>query len=341
MKKIVLALSLFLVSLAHAQQLPPTVIYYPNASTRLKLIGKLVMTGAGVVCDTTSNAGFVTCTVSGGGSTGNWTFSGNAADLTGAGALTLGNGTATSVAFTPAAISLAANTVMTGASSATNTVGEKIITNVADGSSSVGLSIDNTASLSSGKTLQLKTGGVEQWYWQGSTQEYQGASYWIKTNNGDGVFASSAAVWISISGTSRYQFNLSALDFNADNTYGLGTLSHRAKGVFNSGALSCGYNTQSGTTYTTTANDCGVWLTDTGSAAVTVTLLAAANYAPNARIELVDGANSAGTHNISVARSGSDTINGGSSTVAVVTSNSATSVCRTDGVSKWVCGINN
>ncbi len=83
----------------------------------------------------------------GGGSTGNWTFTGNVADLTGAGAITIGGATSTSISLAKAAVSLAANTVFTGASSATNTIGTSLAPNVADGASSVALDVNNGTTL--------------------------------------------------------------------------------------------------------------------------------------------------------------------------------------------------
>lgn len=107
---------------------------------------------SGFYINTSGQAFFVfngtpTAIGSGSASTGNWTFTGNVADLSGAGALTLGGATATSISLAKAAVSLAANTVMTGASSATNTVGLTLAPNVADGASSVALSIDTGTTL--------------------------------------------------------------------------------------------------------------------------------------------------------------------------------------------------
>lgn len=69
MKRIILLLSMLFSLPVAAQVVPPVVVYYPDTAHRLKLIGRLVMTGPGVSCDTTTNPGFATCTISSGGST--------------------------------------------------------------------------------------------------------------------------------------------------------------------------------------------------------------------------------------------------------------------------------
>lgn len=112
-----------------------------------------------------------------------------------------------------------------------------------------------------------------------------------------------------------------------------------------SAGLACGYTAQSGTTFTVNLDGngkparCVVRMTN--AAARTVTLPTASSYTAGALVIVQDGNNNAGTNNISVARSGSDTINGGTGNVAVVTANSAKSMCIGDGSSAWVCGINN
>lgn len=99
-------------------------------------------------------------------STGNWTFNGNNADLTGAGAMGIGNigPTATSIVFGPTAITWKAATAMSmSAQSATNTTSLTINPNVADGASSVAVLINNltTFALNSGAAiLQLKNNGT-------------------------------------------------------------------------------------------------------------------------------------------------------------------------------------
>lgn len=96
-------------------------------------------------------------------STGNWTFSGNIADLTGPGALTLGGANATSILFAKAAVSLAANTVFTGAASSTNTTGISIVANVADGATSIAHDFNNTTSLTTTgfKFMRLRNANTE------------------------------------------------------------------------------------------------------------------------------------------------------------------------------------
>ncbi len=77
-------------------------------------------------------------------------FSGNSGTFkTSTGAITLGN----------AAIALTANTVFTGASSATNTVGIKHTANVTDGASTIAHVLDNTAAITSGELLEIRSAG--------------------------------------------------------------------------------------------------------------------------------------------------------------------------------------
>lgn len=141
-------------------------------------------------------------------------------------------------------------------------------------------------------------------------------------------------------GTARLQLDSNGnVDPGADATNQLGLINFRWKGLFNSANLSCGFNTQAGTTYTAVATDC--WVSLTNAAAKTVTMPAANAVPAGAMVHLLDGAANASTQNISAARAGTDTINGGTTNVAVVTSNNAHSTCVSDGSSKWVCGINN
>lgn len=126
---------------------------------------------------------------------------------------------------------------------------------------------------------------------------------------------------------------------SADNVGTLGDLTHRWLGIFSNGPTSCKYNAQSGTTYTATTNDCIVAISN--AAARTVTLPAANTMPAGGTFFVFDTNNNAGANNISVARTGTDTINTGTTTIAVVTANSAHSTCVTDGSSKWTCGINN
>lgn len=82
-----------------------------------------------------------------------------------------------------------------------------------------------------------------------------------------------------------------------------------------------------------------VWMSNV--AARTVTLPTAASYLNGAMLLLVDSAGTGLTANVSVAKSGSDTINGGSGNVAVVTLGFAHSTCISDGSAAWICGVNN
>jgi hypothetical protein len=124
----------------------------------------------------------------------------------------------------------------------------------------------------------------------------------------------------------------------SDGSYTLGDKTHRWTGIFGSAGFSAGRNAQSGTTYTTVATDYNVLLSNTG--ARTVTLAAASAYPAGGIVRLWDTAGTGLTANISVARTGSDTINGGTGNVAVVTANSAIATCVSDGSSAWICAIN-
>lgn len=101
----------------------------------------------------------------GGGSTGNWTFSGNIADLSGAGAMQLGNTNATSVKLIPSTLNFpSAMSMAATAQGATNTTGMTIAPNVADGASSINLVLNGTTSLAnaSAKLLSIQNAGSEK-----------------------------------------------------------------------------------------------------------------------------------------------------------------------------------
>lgn len=158
--------------------------------------------------------------------------------------------------------------------------------------------------------------------------------------NNTGLWANgSSAVQMVVNGTGIWNFGSTGLIPASDNTYTLGSTSTRVAGVFNSGAASCKYNLQTGTTYTATSADCIVAISN--AAARTVTMPAANSVAAGGYLIISDANNNGGAQNVSVARAGSDTINGGTTNIAVVTANSAHSTCYSDGSSKWVCGVNN
>lgn len=114
---------------------------------------------------------------------------------------------------------------------------------------------------------------------------------------------------------------------------------------FTTGGHALTRTTQSGTTYAPDLDGNNlpkqtiVWMSN--SSARTVTLPNASDYKDGALLILVDSAGTAGAANISVARSGSDTVNGGTTNKAVVTANFAHTTCIGDGTSAWICGVNN
>lgn len=85
----------------------------------------LNFTGAGVSCVDNAGATRTDCTISSGGSTGNWTFTGDAADDTGAAVLTIGATTATGVTLsrTAGTITMAGDTVFSANKGVTVTAG--------------------------------------------------------------------------------------------------------------------------------------------------------------------------------------------------------------------------
>lgn len=85
----------------------------------------LNFTGAGVTCVDNAGATRTDCTISSGGSTGNWTFTGDAADDTGAAVLTIGATTATGVTLsrTAGTITMAGDTVFGANKGVTVTAG--------------------------------------------------------------------------------------------------------------------------------------------------------------------------------------------------------------------------
>lgn len=101
--------------------------------------------------------------------------------------------------FSGSIFNLPANASMTGASSAANTVGGTVTTNVADGASSVGLAINNTTPFSStnGKILSLRNGGVEEIYFGQPAAN----GYWeMRTGVNGGVRNSSGSGWVWAAG---------------------------------------------------------------------------------------------------------------------------------------------
>lgn len=124
-----------------------------------------------------------------------------------------------------------------------------------------------------------------------------------------------------------------SLRIDTDNLVSLGDTTHRWAGLFNSGVVSGKHNLQSGATYTAVAGDFGVIMTS--SSARTVTLPAANAFVAGQLIYVKDGNGNAGTNNVTVSRAGSDTIDGGSATSVVISTNNGKIWLESDGVSKW------
>lgn len=163
----ILACLCVLASVASAQVASPTVIYAPDVAHRIRTVGPLVLTGGGLVgCDRTTNPGFVTCTFGGGSGTmtsisnsdGTLALTPNPITTTGTLALALGHANAWSgqQTFNAAVTAFAANANLQAASAATNTTGLTITSNVADGASSTGIILQNTASLSTAGSRLLR-----------------------------------------------------------------------------------------------------------------------------------------------------------------------------------------
>lgn len=195
------------------------------------------------------------------------------------------------------------------------------------GSTPTGIKITNKGAGTNAHLILDESTGAEVGYTAGVYSRYGSSS--VTTTSGSATVSIGSNV--SVTG---------ALVPSATNTYPLGGLSSQSwKGLFNSANFGCGFNSQAGTTYTAVATDCNVLLTNLN--ARTVTMPAATAVQPGAHLYIWDGNNNAGTNNVSVARAGTDTINGGTTNVAVVTANSGHSTCVSDGSSKWVCSVNN
>lgn len=95
----------------------------------------------------------------------------------------------------------------------------------------------------------------------------------------------------------------------------------------------CGRNPQSGTTYTVVAADRGKVVGLTNAAARTVTLPAASSITSDGIVWLKDEAGTAGSANITVARTGADTIDGATSDL--IDTNYEARGYYSDGVSAW------
>jgi hypothetical protein len=244
--------------------------------------------------------------------------------------------------FTPA------NLAVTGAASSTNTTAMTLTPNVADGASSIALKVNNTAALSTAgaKLLSLQSNGVEQ---VGVTLgalnlvSSSFANFGFQNTNGSGAVGQGTSLWL-------YSANIATVEVlsgnyarpSADNGLSMGDRTVRWGNVYNGGSLGGRYNSQSGTTYSVIAGTGNGTLGDhyvglTNTAARTVTLPAANTCAAGQMFWIKDEACTAGTGNVTINRSSTDTIitttTGNTSVVINTNGGKVGLVC--DGVSKW------
>ena len=245
-----------------------------------------------------------------GASTGNWTFTGNNADLTGAGAMGIGNigPTATSVVFGPGTLTLKANTTLGMASqAATNTTAVQWSPNVADGASTVVEDHNNqtTIATSGASFFRIRNNAAA-------------AFNIVKGGNGTLIYGSGGATAnIQIDDT-----NGIILSPNANNNIQV-AFNTNTTNFTNAGAASAAINgnqfsrqvgekyhqiaTQT-TTYQILITDFYV-PTDTTTAGFTVTLPAPATVGSGATYIISDTTNQWATHNLTLARNSTEKIN--------------------------------
>jgi hypothetical protein len=230
-----------------------------------------------------------------GGSTGNFTFSANTMNLSGAAAMSIAPTTATSVSI---------------------------------GASSIGTTIAGPSTFT-GSTNTFTNGIV------GSTTNM---SYLDSSGSGVGISASLPQLWVA--NIPYYQWYTTY--FIPLNISSLGLPSIPWTGVYNNGPMSGGLVSASTATATIAASTAIEVATFGG--ARTITLPAANTVIKGGIIMVVDGNPTATTGGgvISIARTGSDTINGGTSTITAVTIANAHSTCiDVDNTGAWICGLNN
>lgn len=158
-----------------------------------------------------------------------------------------------------------------------------------------------------------------------------GSSTVMTVAAGDLTVSAPGNFFITINGTQKVQDNGANLFPVTDNNHIFGAKANRWKGVFNSASLSASYNTQSGTTYTVVTTDCYVGMSNSG--ARTVTLCAANALPAGGMITVKDENGNAATNNVTIARAGTDTIDGGTS--AVINTNFGVKNLVSDGSAKW------
>jgi len=278
----------------------------------------------------------------GGGSTGNWTFVGNNADLTGAGAMKIGNGTATSLVLGSATVTLTSGTTMTDPGTFT------VKSSVANGASAVGIVADTTNTLS--------TAGARHVSFRNATGEYafitpsggyngNGGLYFKyitamevgltnSTGTGlrDGIIFSNSGMTLTVGGviTQGVSVSTSSL-YCTDGASQLGDATHRFVGLYSSGPLSGKFRSAS-STVTVSTTDCFVGVS--GSGTRTVNLPAANTLCPGAWLVIQDVGNSAGT--ITINPNGTDNINGTNAAVTIAVAFGQRAF-KTDGATNWYC----
>jgi hypothetical protein len=267
--------------------------------------------------------------------------------VAGAGAFDFSNATGTfktstgAHTFGSAAWAVPANLAITGAASATNTNAMTLQTNVVDGATSIGLRVNNTTTLTTtgARLISIQNGGVEA---VGLTI---GALNLLTSTLGNFGFQNGSQSGVVAQGSSLYFYSLgtAALEVlssnylrpNSDLFMSLGTSTSRFNGVYNGGPVGARYTTQSATTYTVTALDHYIGMSNV--AARTVTLCAASAIPAGQWIVIKDENCNAATANVTINRAGSDTIvaatTGGTS--VVINTNGGLAWLMSDGTSKW------
>jgi hypothetical protein len=256
----------------------------------------------------------------GGGSTGNWTFSGNNADLTAAGAMGIGNigPTATSVVFGPTTVNFQpATTLGQTSAGATNTTGLTIKPNVTDGASSVNLVIDSATSITSGKVVSIRNAGTEM------------ASAIVSGGGGLYLQGDTSTPFMRLSSGVGTELGYGANKLTIDSAQITASAKMVLVGFDNTGRVSGKYRHVTTTPVTLTTDDYVVGVDRT--TATTLNLPAASTCTPGMTLLVNNMVGTAPT--ISITANGTDTING--ATTQTITRGYGGYVLWTDGVSQW------
>lgn len=324
MRSLFLAL-LLLAAPAQAQVTRAVTVY--NGNTSLGLIGKLKFSSG--VC-ASSAPGVVTCTVTA-TSIGNFSFSANVMDLASSGTMTLGSTNTTGIHF--------------AGSGPYNLDGAAMLIDFSGGGPTIKAQGAYQLVLGGGATTSIKL-ALSIFAPSGTPGAQNGYSFTDDSATGMFHYIARGASSISwaINGTEVMALNPSLLVPSV--VAGItGDVNFQGPVRHSAGGFGLTRTTQSATTYSPGLDGNNfpaqtvVWMTNVS--ARTVTIPTAASYQDGAVLIIVDAAGTAGSANVSVARSSSDTINGGTGTIAVVTANFAHTTCTGNGVSAWICGVNN